>query len=182
MDIRQRAGGEGYGMKEIDWSKAPTDATHYNQFACHWIKHLGNGSYQFLKGDEWEMGFGCMDSRYIERPEPEAWSGEGLPPAGTVCQLRTVRDPDAIFDGWGKAEIMYSSKSALVWRWQGHTSEFGAEWSDVEFRPIRTPEQVAAEERDEAIQEMLYLWKDSAGPGSFCAYLYDAGWRRMDER
>ena len=112
-----------------------------------------------------------------------AWSGDGLPPVGTVCQLRTVRNPDNAFDGWGTAEILYSSKGAVVWRWQGHSSEFGAEWSEVEFRPIRTPEQIAAEEREKALDAMVATSPllDKGWSRLVCKALYDAGYRRVEQ-
>lgn len=168
-------------MKEIDWSRAPTDATHYNQFACHWIKHLGNGSYQFLKGDEWEMGFGCMDSRYIERPEPEAWSGEGLPPVGTVCELRNVSAGTC----WAKAHIKFASRNVVVWDWDGEPAMNGlctAYLHALEIRPTRTPEKIAAEEREMAISQMAVI--ALAGDNQlvtkvYLERLYDAGYRKV---
>lgn len=159
-------------MKEIDWSKAPTDATHYNQFACHWIKHLGNGSYQFLKGDEWEMGFGCMDSRYIERPEPEAWSGEGLPPVGTVCE--------AWHNGCaqGVVQVRYSGGCMVLWNVKLKHEQCSAS-ENYTFKPIRTPEQIAAEEREKAIEEMARIGTMADTPKSMAAKLYDAGCRMV---
>lgn len=177
-------------MKEIDWSKAPEGATHFdtrgNCCSIGFMKPgVRRGEWEYFGMDGHWILYGPVDSALeaamIKRPADTSWTGEGLPPAGTVCQLRTVRDPDAVFDGWGKAEIMYSSKDALVWRWQGHTSEFGAEWPDVEFRPIRTPEQIAAEERRAAILEMKghLSFSDYREAEQHCAALYDAGYRKV---
>lgn len=127
----------------IDWSKAPEGATHINQFGGRWIKHLGNGQHQFWDGAEWEMGSGCMDNRYIKRPEPDAWAGEGLPPVGAVCEHKRVHE-------WQKVEVF-----AVKPNYNGsHTALFTYEngcWAGCAepsfFRPVRTSEQIAAEER-----------------------------------
>src|SRR5690606_24993981 len=86
-------------------------------------------------------------------PRPSAWNGEGLPPVGTVCEyslagqswypceIRYVLDnnPDPEADGW----------QAVVWcphlnkEQVARVEPAGA----FEFRPIPTPEQIAAEER-----------------------------------
>ena len=52
----------------------------------------------------------------------------------------------------------------------------------VEFRPIRTPEQIAADEREAAIKEML---EDAGRPDTAktrdqAQLLYDAGWRKVE--
>src|SRR3990172_8416085 len=39
------------------------------------------------------------------------WDGDGLPPVGTVCELRCLTG------GWGKAEVKYMSKTQCVWLW-----------------------------------------------------------------
>ncbi|MDG9785309.1 hypothetical protein [Metapseudomonas otitidis] len=121
------------------------------------------------------------------------WTGEGLPPVGVIVKLRTKRSPEDAFEGWGKAEIMYSSKGAVVWRWQGHSREFGAEWDEVEFEAIRTPEQIAEEERKAAIEEMAVLMKEArfSAPSTeispyemakvYAERLYQAGYRKAGD-
>lgn len=148
---------------DIDWSKAPKWANVVIRAELgseFWSPYFGPGHPTVQDIKTGKTQYASMTGEHCwtlveKRPGP-VWSGEGLPPVGTVCQLRTVRDPNDAFEGWGKAEILYSSDGAVVWRWQGHTSEFGAEWSEVEFRPIRTPEQIAAEEREKAIDALCY--------------------------
>lgn len=95
------------------------------------------------------------------------WNGpeDGLPPVGTVCELRTRNG------GWGEAEIKYHGRAVCVWLWvrrDGNTEQVEhAESPDrLEFRPIRTAEQLAAEEREkwaEALFDRLYPgfgWKN----------------------
>lgn len=47
------------------------------------------------------------------------------------------------------------------------------------FKPIRTPEQIAAEEREKAIEEMRAALPDWAAPENICPMLYDAGYRKV---
>jgi hypothetical protein len=102
------------------------------------------------------------------------WNGEGRPPAGTICELKTDKA-----DSWGRAEIMYSSSSAVVWRWEGLSGEFGSEWEFTRTRPIRTPEQIAAEERERGIEEMAKILGVVACDDYVAATaLYDAGYRK----
>ena len=138
---------------EIDWSKAPEGATHHNQFAGRWIKHFGNGNYQFLSGVEWEMGFGCMDSRYVQKPEQSAWTGEGLPPVGTVCEASN--GGTSVFFKCEVVAVHYATGRPIL-----KTEGFGGPSALTlapecwKFRPIRTPEQIAAEERERAIDDL----------------------------
>lgn len=45
------------------------------------------------------------------------------------------------------------------------------------FRPIKTPAQIAAEERETAIQKMMAVFPLVASEHEICAALYDAGLR-----
>ncbi|MOA45978.1 hypothetical protein D3C78_1684380 [compost metagenome] len=53
------------------------------------------------------------------------------------------------------------------------------------FRPIRTPEQIAAEERDKAIQQIIADFKYTVGSCTYmitndqAARMYDAGYRKQ---
>ncbi|WP_313330043.1 hypothetical protein [Pseudomonas oryzihabitans] len=149
-------------MSEIDWSKAPADATHfgpaYGSYVCCWYRQEGDAWYCGQK--PWENGWSKLEltparrEMLIARPTSEAWSGKGHPPVGTVCRLKSLEGPFGEGD-WGIAEILYSTKQAIVWRWQGHDIfEFGANFGDVKCEPILTPEQIAAEEREREIETL----------------------------
>ncbi|MDH0301269.1 MULTISPECIES: hypothetical protein [unclassified Pseudomonas] len=107
----------------------------------------------------------------------EFWNGKGLPPVGTVCEYKRG-------SGWEKVEVfavkpnVNGSTSALF------TYECGT-WSACAehsfFRPIRTPEQIAAERRELEINEMcevLGVIQGTAGCG-IAMRLYDAGYRKQ---
>lgn len=82
------------------------------------------------------------------------WNGEGLPPIGTVCEVA----PKCQGCIWQKVEIAYMGNEYFV----VVCPERGCEESrrhvhGYQFRPIRTPEQIAAEERDAAIEQMILV-------------------------
>lgn len=104
------------------------------------------------------------------------WKGFGRPPTGTVCELRKTGG------GWGKATIKYLSETICVWLWDNGNPdqvEHAEQPWNIEFRPVRTPEQIKAEERDKAINQMEF---DTGylDRGAFTK-LYDAGWRKQVE-
>lgn len=75
-----------------------------------------------------------------------AWTGEGLPPVGTVCEVDYC-------ESWQRCEVVahFRQRCGMVAAFtvdlvDGAKSldAFGSE----SFRPIRTPEQIAAEERE----------------------------------
>lgn len=74
------------------------------------------------------------------------WAGEGLPPVGLEVEARF---PKSILTGWTKFTLMYLSEQTLVYKTLNEVSCEPAafERQDVEFRPIRTPEQIAGDAR-----------------------------------
>ena len=177
-------------MSEIDWSKAPEGATHRS--ATAWFKRDEVGVYLFDAG-MWRLlpwGKSQLDG-FWQRPSP-AWNGEGLPPVGTVCEYNLKAGP------WFKCEIRYvldndQDPESDGWQaviWCPHLEkEQMAKASGFNFRPIRTPEQIAADEREAAVMEMLKL--DPFIPGrtlgelnktEFCRKLHDAGYRKQADK
>lgn len=81
---------------------------------------------------------------------PVIWSGEGLPPVGTVCEWHPNQD------GWVKVEILGHNGEETWFRRDGHTSSETC-LRMAFFRPIRTPEQIADENREKAARELFEL-------------------------
>jgi hypothetical protein len=174
-------------MKEIDWSKAPEGATHAgrarNGLIC-WYKIFETGDYFFYYEDPgcdfegWDSGDGSGPCHLPLIPRPcTAWNGQGLPPVGTVCEIQQEFWSDA---NWQKVTIKYASTEYFI-------TEDGAgeqHWHarSVQFRPIRTPEQVAAYEREAAVQVIADIISPGDCVGSLDverAYrVYDAGYRK----
>ena len=151
--------------------KIPEGATH--TYGSEY-KKLRPGSHSmwltYADGD-WIDTINAMPHLYVLiLAEPE-WSGEGIPPSGTSCEMRRA---DYVNVGWQKIEFLFAgSKKAFFRDEQGH--EWSRPLSDLKFRSIRTPEQIAAEKRDAAIKEMQRL-VGSCNTFPF-AELYDYGYR-----
>lgn len=112
------------------------------------------------------------------------WNGEGLPPVGTVCELRAHK-----LNVFSPAIIRFASRNVVVWDWKDEPALHGlctAYAHDVEIRPIRTAEQIAAEERDSVVEDIrqiiLSLAPDEYNPADerdMGRALYDAGYRKQ---
>ncbi|HHK5112801.1 TPA: hypothetical protein ACQT1Q_006751, partial [Pseudomonas aeruginosa] len=135
----------------IDWSCAPAEATHYciGDDLNPWRKIVGTTVYAFNR-KKWVMwssfNEGYMPAYYAPIPL-EAWDGQGLPPVGTVCEYRHMIWPE-----YRPCEIRYISEESLV-AYDDAQEQF-YRTCDMLFRPIRTPEQIAAEEREKAVGDM----------------------------
>lgn len=74
------------------------------------------------------------------------WDGEGVPPIGIEFEYTT----NAGYN-WHKGRLLFlDSQVVLLHGYQ----LFKIDDPDLGFRPLRTPEQIAAEEREKAINEL----------------------------
>lgn len=117
------------------------------------------------------------------------WNGDGLPPVGTVCEY--LLKPS---NQWHKCEIRYhmipsdfGELRAIVWNPNLKFDQISN--SNWEFRPIRTPEQIAAEERAAGIQALKAIFdscSDELMPTSnkyldtLFGAIHDAGYRKFE--
>lgn len=127
-----------------------------------------------------------MYTPLIPRPTERAveWDGVGVPPVGTVCAVlnSTLGDP-----AWERCTILYSGKHRVMYDSES-CEERVAFIQDLKFRKakvIRTQEQIAAEDREKAINEMVYgacgCEPDGNNTTAFvlCGLLYDAFYRKQ---
>ena len=102
------------------------------------------------------------------------WDGIGIPPVGTVCEYLWAEGEE-----WRKCEVVayYFANVVAVDVFDSTAVCMLASL----FRPSKTPEQIAAEERDEAIEEMveLLIMHGKTMRGDM-RVLYDAGYRKTD--
>ena len=163
-------------MNEIDWGKAPEGATHYNHTYFDWYK-VGSHEPSFWNGRAWEPARFWDDRKHdcIQRPTTPSWTGEGRPPVGVVCEANFV-------GRWTEFEMRYYGESYVIFKthYEVQRTRIDFDTCGVKFRPIRTPEQIAADARVAAIDAMV---KECPYPGSTstrldCAALYDAGYRK----
>lgn len=129
---------------------------------------------------EWQSAVDALNA-----PKVAEWDGAGLPPVGLDVEIKRGNCTWIDGDEWqiGKTATVMAS----------FLNSRDIEMASVQFpggrcecilarclSPIRTAEQVAAEEREKAIKEMMQHGVD-AGDSTIeysCAALYDAGYRK----
>ncbi|PAT52815.1 hypothetical protein [Pseudomonas aeruginosa] len=162
----------------IDWNTAPEGATHWEPrgslYLEGWMRKVGNKWSYWDEGRKvWVSGTpGCClsaerEATFEARPQ-EAWDGQGLPPVGTNCEYRSS-------DGWLQCEVVAHRNNAAVVLGHHYEADFVPR---QDLRPIRTPEQIAAEEREKAIEEMCFA--EETLTVKQAKALYEAGYRRQE--
>ncbi|WP_311185474.1 hypothetical protein [Pseudomonas aeruginosa] len=172
----------------IDWSKAPEGATHWEptgpEFHEGWMKKEGDYWFYWVEGtNKWFHGPSCNVSaeraaKFEARPQ-EAWDGQGLPPVGTGCEVK-----NDISDSWDAvdeilAHTVIKGTAVAVFKRGDHI----AYSPKSEFRPIRTPEQIAAEERSKECDRIFFILSNVEREGNrsdMAEAIYDAGYRRQE--
>ena len=165
-------------MKEVDWDIAPSGATHYNAKCGYpWLKetppsYFVAGVWMEYCDTSPKLGMNHLKNA-VKRPQE--WDGSDIPPVGTVCEYRV--NPDEWVSGEvfghrvcsnGDVEVFVNLKN----KWDYSSAH-------DRFRPIKTPEQVAEEERLHAIDEMIVLGRYRSYKDTMSA-LYDAGYRKVE--
>lgn len=179
---------------EIDWSKAPDDATLWDLDDClpksAFMKvEDGELFYFWAPTKDW-TSYGRFDSyppeRFAVRPKAvlAPWNGEGLPPVGCRCELN--RFSDAPESQWAPVEILahYSAPGLtqpvavfIPLSPIPHADQATAKC----FRPIRTAEQLAAETRKAALNDLVRLIEGAdAADKTIAEVIYDAGYRKFE--
>ena len=166
-------------MEQVDWSKAPEGATHYNsEWFYPWLKETPAS---YFNGDGWiEYREYCSnDKKHLKNAvkRPQGWDGVGLPPVGAECEYHLDKDEwisGEVFGhrlcSNGDVEVFVNLKN----NWD-YSSALGR------FRPIKTPEQIAAEDRNLAIKEMCEVASKRSTKGlTLMESLYDAGYRKVE--
>lgn len=178
----------------IDWNTAPEGATHWEPrgivFGEGWMKKVGNEWSYWLEGSEVWAGVwaDCFvsaerEATFEARPQ-EAWDGQGLPPVGIEAEV--------IWDGadiaYFRAKILAHDEGRVVFRWcEGESKGQYGSYAVLNFgilptfRPLRTPEQIAAEEREKAVGDMAMSIQGVPYQYPTLYALFDAGYRRQEE-
>lgn len=163
----------------IDWSKAKEGYDFH-------INIFGRGAFYRLEGDRYvQPGGGYIaisdlphhTAIITERPKP--WSGEGLPPVGIECERMWASGPAS----YVKVRVIAHDDGQAIYRFledrrkgevQADRDGDGDSCGNPIFRPIRTPEQIAAEE---ALLDIERLYSEG-GP----AAVFDAGYRKQEAK
>jgi hypothetical protein len=167
----------------IDWSKAPQGTTGAMVADFH-------GSTVSFGDIEWIPSSITPRDHYEVRPgawvyheAPVLWNGEGLPPVGVTIEISHKNaQPDWANPGFRETKIVAMGEQLMILEADGSGHEKVAKIADYHFRPIRTAEQIAAEEREAACRqlcidagstEQTYRQMETA------YRLYDAGYRKQ---
>lgn len=115
----------------------------------------------------------------------EKWNGDGIPPVGTVCEYKLNESGQ-----WFECEIKYvlagsneTETCFIAWCEHLETDQFLSVESktySLYLRPIKTPEQIAAEERENVLADMYGAVMGSSGIAGGLEALYDAGYRKTE--
>lgn len=163
---------------DIDWSKAPEGADKYNVHDNMFYRGEQSSLEVFYPASGWRTSdFDAVDEQFLCRPaKPATWNGTGLPPAG--CEIE-YHSPSR---GWQPGEYIGQFNGQMVIGCR-ETGVIGYCPAEI-VRPIRTPEQIAADDRERAVDAMMETF---VVPGSIkstlrsaCLALYDAGYRKVE--
>lgn len=166
----------------IDWNTAPEGATHWEpaglEFHEGWMKKEGNGWFFWGLDAEWKYGGDVSAEReatFEARPQ-EAWGGHGLPPTGLLVEWKSGLDHE-----WRRVTVLaYANGDAWLQPEDGDSFIVG---NPENFRRIRTPEQIAAEERSKECDRIFFILSSVEREGNrsdMAEALYDAGYRRQE--
>lgn len=163
------------------WSKAPKDAEFAGTLRANqmqvFYKNVTDLDCEYSYGGSWSKNRGAPSCLPLI-PRPSGWTGEGLPPVGTDCEasvFNSLGKPE-----WVKAKVVHRVRNSVA---VAHGPDLGLVVWAQGWRPTRTPEQSAKEEREAQIDKMFSAasgWPNSLAVRSICAYMYDAG-ARMPE-
>lgn len=168
-------------MTEIDWSKAPEGAQYYCYRNGLFYKFDAAGYGLCTRPDgSW---FPCADKDDYEPweltpiPPSPVWSGEGLPPVGARIEWFSP-----IYAWLGGRVVGHDGTVTVVVHNDGYTG-----CHPHEIRPVRTPEQIAAEEREKTVDALCYeiimhygYPKNAEAYRALATKLHDAGYRKTE--
>lgn len=176
-----------------------------------WYRRNASGDVEWWEVDSngkerwtWMGGRKSFPVGHVPLPETvflghkQADSMDGLPPIGAVCEWagctfapEDPKEPDLHVGDQVKIIAHFKDGefdlAAFTFNPKIHNPDRGTAWVSQGacgcFRPIRTPEQIAAEERKKAIDRMAADCPHPMAPAmrdSVFAELYDAGYRKFE--
>lgn len=186
-------------MNDIDWDKAPKGYPLWLEFksAEHrahsgWYRKVGNyfkGYYgahwpEYRTGQFFNVHYKSdkhlINDAYLAPLRPSlTWNGEGLPPVGAVVQV--VDDGSLVYGHGEKGPVVAHVEDCAVVRMSYGLGCFTA----GSLKPIRTPEQIAADEREADIRAIVYDLQDAENLSSLpsiASCLYGKGYRKQADK
>ncbi|EPM1620595.1 hypothetical protein L4P92_001755 [Pseudomonas aeruginosa] len=165
----------------IDWNTAPEGAnkagfTGHDQYLQFYRIPGIFGDYDYWSEKRGWCGndFPTCANYLFDRPEKVEWNGQGLPPTGLLVEWKAGLDHE-----WRRVTVLaYANGDAWLQPEDGDSFIVG---NPANFRRIRTPEQIAAEEREKAVGDMAMSIQGVPYQYPTLYALYDAGYRRQEE-
>lgn len=168
-------------MNNIDWDTAPEGFPLWLE-----AKHKGCSGFVRDDGDRYRY----PDMSYYTKAEEGAlfsihhqisWDGEGLPPVGADVECTFAVEMHEI---WHRGTVVHCATSPEGDKFVVvDTGEVSACYrvDGTCLRPYRTPEQIAADERESHINGMLCHDALGSTRRGLAEALYDAGYRRVEQ-
>ena len=169
---------------KIDWSKAPEGcigaftskhdfrSVGFSSFFVITKRYSDYGAQAGCSGEDQDgKEYHVFEKYWDYHEKPALWSGEGMPPVGVVCMANGY-EVVIVAHHCNGIHAIYAESEVDGLLYYGEPNE---------FRPIRTPEQIAADARRKAIDEMVKaLGMDEPGTAEYirCGLIYDAGFRK----
>jgi len=140
------------------------------------VGHILRTDMAYTQCDNWIMGVvtraqwqAAVDALKVD--DAPAWNGEGYPPTGIFCEYQSTES-----GVWGRCEIIATRNNA----WIVLGDDYDTDFVTLEaLRPIITPEQAEAEERDGELRKMYDIACQPHAETLMASLrlLYDAGLR-----
>lgn len=141
-----------------DHSNNPEGATHRS--GANFYRKTGPTWMLFGSGGKWIAT--ATDWSWLELNAVSleaAWTGEGVPPVGTVCEFGSDKH------GWNEVRVLAHTEIGAngVRQAVSQMGEFGGICIGLPeyFRPIRTLEQIAWDDMKKVTAEMLSVFKSN---------------------
>lgn len=161
------------------FDSAPDFATHWDPVDRNWLRQIGLTSLVWDKNTGWSSHEGqypndlsCM-GRLYERPASAEWNGEGLPPVGIFCEYERLA-----CKFWIRCEVLAHRNNAAVVIDDSYDCELV---ESRRLRPIRTAEQIAADQKQQEIEELMIVLGEvnSADYKVIAKSIQNAGYRKQ---
>lgn len=180
--VGQRSDGSLHGYTDNDFVKWIGEPPGFTRCANYMVDRVTRAEWQAAVD---ALGIPKFPSDAIE------WNGEGMPPVGIDAQLKK----ECKFTEGYRLESFPAGTTVYV---GGHANFGGCDLAVVIIKgrhfcgtlipqflePIRTPEQIAADEREKAIKDMVRIiqqadWNSDA---DMVGALYDTGYRKQEQK
>ncbi|UAN58995.1 hypothetical protein [Serratia sp. JSRIV004] len=105
----------------------------------------------------------------MDKQDIQHWTGEGLPPVGTVCEFYDREE-------WSEVLVKFIGDKYAVLQDERYSVErvYCVADKPQKFRPIRTPEQIEAERRERISEQITVQYVIGNGNSTVGQRIYDA--------